>query len=211
MKKWDFWLRFILIPLAVPLIPFALFGELPGETWVEHPRPEVVFLLGLAVLGGDVFLPIPSSLISVFLGARLGFVGGAFTIALGMTLGVVIGYYVGWYVGYPLVQRYTSERQRSIVQTFESKYSYLALAGLRAVPILAEASVLSAGVARMKTRKVLATLAVANTSLALLYAALGSLGQEYASPMLLFIGAIIVPAAAALAAYLVYRLMQAGT
>lgn len=208
MKPWAFWLRFLLIPLAVPLIPFAVFGELPGDMWVEHPDPLAVFVLGVAVLGGDVFLPIPSSFISVFLGARLGFGWGALAITVGMTVGVLVGYGLGRWFGSPLVRRHTSEGQRAVLETLESRYSYLALAGLRAVPVLAEASILSAGVAQLHLRRVLIVLTAANVSLALLYAAIGSAGQGAASPTMLLVGEVGLPVLAAVAAYLVYRALR---
>lgn len=208
MEEWAFWIRFLLIPLAIPLIPFAVFGELPGDTWVEHPDSLVVFVLGVAVLGGDVFLPIPSSFISVFLGARLGFGWGALAITLGMTVGVLVGYGLGRWFGTPLIRRHTSEKQRAVLETLESRYSYLALAGLRAVPVLAEASLLSAGVAQLHMRRVLTVLTVANASLALLYAGIGSAGQDAASPAVLLVGAVGLPMLAAVVAYLVYRGLQ---
>ncbi len=73
---WKFALSFALIVMAIPLAPFALFGELPGETWVEHPDAAYVFGTGILLLAADVFLPVPSSVVAVFLGARLGLGGG---------------------------------------------------------------------------------------------------------------------------------------
>ena len=202
---WRFWLGFILFILAVPLIPFIVFGELPGESWVEHPSSTYVFFIGIIVLGSDIFLPIPSSLIAVFLGARLGFQLGVLAIALGLTLSSTVGYYSGWYFGYPLVNRYVSEKQRQIVSALENKFSYLALAMLRSVPVLAEASILGAGAARLKTGPIFLTVLFANLSLALVYAFFGSAGQESSSPTLLFWGGIIAPTIGFLISYFTYR------
>jgi hypothetical protein len=60
-STWRFWIGFILFILVIPLIPFAVSGELPGESWVEHPNSFYVFCVGIIVLGGDILLPIPSS------------------------------------------------------------------------------------------------------------------------------------------------------
>lgn len=67
---------FVVLLLAVPLVPFALIGELPGVEWVADPDLAVVSALGVLLLAGDVFLPVPSSVVAVFLGARLGWLGG---------------------------------------------------------------------------------------------------------------------------------------
>lgn len=190
---WKFWLGFALFIAAVPLIPFALLGELPGETWLEHPNSVYVFLIGIVLLGCDIFLPVPSSLVAVFLGARLGFEFGSLAIVLGLTLGTTIGYYSGWYLGYPLVRKYTSEKQRQVLNELENQFSYFALVLVRAVPVLAEASVLAAGAARFRSRPVFIILLIANLSLALLYASFGSISQEVSSPALLFWGGIGVP------------------
>ncbi|MCI0528343.1 MAG: VTT domain-containing protein, partial [Nitrospira sp.] len=194
-----------------PLIPFALLGELPGESWLNHPSSVYVFFMGIALLSSDIFLPIPSSLISVFLGARLGLWGGALAILLGLNLGIALGYYAGWYFGYPLVRRYASETQREIINHLENRFSYLALAMLRVVPVLAEASVLGAGAARFKPRPVFLTLLISNLSLALLYASIGSVSQGISSPALLFLGGIGIPTASVLIVYAVHRWLYVST
>jgi 3-dehydroquinate synthase len=196
-----FWLSFFLFVLAVPLIPFGIFGELPGQSWVEHPSSIYVFFVGIVVLGSDVFLPIPSSLIAVFLGARLGIGLGSLAIMLGLMLGSLIGYYTGLYFGFPLVNKYVSVKERELIGKLGNKYSYLALAMLRAVPVLAEASVLAAGAARLKFRPVLLTLVLANLCLALLYAAFGTLSQHSSSPAFLFWSGVILPASGILILY----------
>jgi len=203
---WKFWLSFILFILVVPLIPFAIFGELPGYSWLQHPSSTYVFFIGIILLGSDVFLPIPSSLIAIFLGARLGLVIGTLSITLGLTVGAILGYYTGWYFGYPFVSRYVSVEQRRILKELESRYSYFVLAMVRAVPVLAEASVLGAGAARFNSRPVFLTLLIANISLALLYAGFGSASQNNLSPSLLFLGGIGVPTISILITYFACRL-----
>lgn len=190
---WKFIVGFVLLVLMVPLVPFSLFGELPGETWVEHPDNAYVFGLGVLVLAGDIFLPVPSSLIAVFLGTRLGMGAGTLAILLGLNLGVVVGYYSGWYGGYPLVARYASPAQRAFIHELEGRLGYLSLALVRSIPMLAEASVLAAGSARWSPRRVLSLLFVANSCLAAVYAFFGAAGAAASSATLLFVGGIAVP------------------
>ena len=54
-----------------------------------------------ALLALDVFLPVPSSIVSTGAGVLLGFWTGAAVIWIGMTLGCVIGYVFGAYAAVP--------------------------------------------------------------------------------------------------------------
>lgn len=210
MLRWRIWLGFFVFVLAIPLIPFAILGELPGQTWVEHPTMGYVVIAGILVLGVDTFLPIPSSLVAVFLGARLGLPLGFLTIFLGLSLGAAIGYYSGWYVGYPLVMRMISEKNRHLLQALEQRQSYFLLAALRSVPVLAEASLLAAGAARLKSRLFFTTILIANAGLALVYAFFGSISQDTDTGLYLFIGGILVPALAFLLFALVNKNFQSA-
>jgi membrane protein DedA with SNARE-associated domain len=129
----------ILLALAVPILPFALIGELPGERWLSATdNNAVVFgLTGAALLAGDVLLPIPSSLLGSLLGARLGFFPGFVCAWFGMFTGNVAGYWAGrWLFG------------RLAVRLPETP-SLAVLFLSRPVPVLAEAMTIPAGAARM--------------------------------------------------------------
>ena len=179
--------------MAVPLIPFALLGELPGELWLEHPSAWVVFLLGVVLLGSDFVLPIPASIVAVFLGAQLGIGLGFVAIAMGLCLSTTLAFLLGWYLGYPFVARFVSSRQLQSLRAMDNQFSYLALAMMRSVPVFSEASVLAAGAARLNRFSALVTIAIANLGLALLYAGFGAYSQALSSPLLLFVGGIGVP------------------
>src|SRR5436190_3132134 len=85
--------------LALILIPFFLWEDTfnafaagivdrhRGEWWISPA------LAGLLV--ADIFLPIPSSIVSTASGVLLGFLGGAVTNSAGMTLGCWLGYRTG--------------------------------------------------------------------------------------------------------------------
>ena len=66
--------------LAIPIVPFLLFGEQVEaalDRWRQHP-PAWPLVAGavVALLATDVFLPIPSSVVSTLAGGQLGLVGG---------------------------------------------------------------------------------------------------------------------------------------
>ena len=87
----------IIIALAVPIIPFAIIGEMPGEKWLSASDDGawLFALTGSSLLVLDIALPLPSSIIGTLLGARLGLVPGFFTILLGLTAGHSLGYLAG--------------------------------------------------------------------------------------------------------------------
>jgi membrane protein DedA with SNARE-associated domain len=72
----------------------------------------------------------------------------------------------------------------------------------RAVPVLAEASVLFAGVTRMPFRRFLLLAGLSNLGIAVTYSAVGAYALEAESFLLAFAGAIILPGIAMLVAHL---------
>ena len=200
MKKWA---AIIAVVLAIPLIPFAIIGELPGESWIENPSHTYVFFVGALVMASDIVLPIPSSIIAVSLGAQLGFFWGAIANMAGLSLGSTAGFLAGRHLGMPVLSRILPSKGVDAIPSQPPLPGYLALAMFRAVPILAEASVIAAGVSGMRARGAMVTLLITNAGISLIYAVLGSYGAEYSSPTLIVIGAIGVPVAGILVSRLV--------
>ncbi|MEZ5552748.1 MAG: hypothetical protein R3E82_17840 [Pseudomonadales bacterium] len=128
----------VAIALLMPIIPFVLLGELPGERWLSASDDNSLrfALTGAGLLVIDVLLPVPSSIIATLLGARLGFLAGWLAGCLGLTLGNLIGYGVGrlW------PARYAPD--------IPDRPTLLALILSRPVPIVAEAVTIAAGAAR---------------------------------------------------------------
>lgn len=205
---WQFVLKFMMVILAVPLLPFAIFGELSGDDWIGDASRTYVFCVGILLLASDTFLPIPSSLVAISMGVKLGFGFGSVAIALGLNLGTMVGYYSGWILGYPIVKRYASKTQRDYIKRFENRLGYALLVVLRSVPVLSETSVLAAGAARWTPKKTLVILFITNICLSCVYAWFGSFAFLYDSPEYLIAGGIGVPAVGVLVVVLLYRLIK---
>jgi len=129
----------LLTAMLVPILPFVLIGELPGERWLALSEDDALRFgaLGALLLASDVFLPIPSSIVGALLGGRLGFgLGFAWTWS-GLCVGLALGYALGRLVP----ARFASELPSAptLALTFAS----------RAVPVLAEAVAIAAGVERV--------------------------------------------------------------
>ena len=130
----------IIIALLIPIIPFAVIGELPGEHLLSGSDNNA-FLFGVTgsgLLAADVLLPIPSSIVGTLLGARLGFITGWLWAWLGMTVGGIIGYYTG--------RLFLSKLGATLPQTPTLLIVFIS----RPVPVLAEAITFAAGATKVR-------------------------------------------------------------
>lgn len=181
----------ICISLLIPILPFALVGELPGERWLSATDQDALLfaLTGGALLSADVLLPIPSSIIGSLLGARLGFIPGFFAAWIGMTLGNLVGYGLG-----RLMLSRLGEQLPQAPTT-------LALFLSRPVPVFAEAVTFTAGAERMALGQFLWICALGNLVYAGALAANGAalLPANLAGP------GLILPMLLPVAAWLIWR------
>ncbi|BDC50144.1 hypothetical protein F183_A24600 [Bryobacterales bacterium F-183] len=153
--------------LAFILVPFALFDE-PMSAWtLERIRgnPQVSFAWIALALALDVFLPIPSSIVSTLAGTLLGFPVGMLASAVGMTAGSILGYWFG---------RAVVPEETGRAFALQQKYGVWALLISRGIPVLAEASVMVAGFSRMPFGRFLAVTTLANVAVSAVYAWIGS-------------------------------------
>ena len=167
----------IILVLLVPIVPFVLFHE-TVEQWVQGvienpPSTQVVVLMVVGLLGTDVFLPVPSSLVSTLAGGQL--VPWVATVAswVGLNLGAIIGYVFGRRLGRPLAERLSSSGDLESIDRLSGRYGMLVLILTRALPILAEATVLLMGVNRIGWKQFLPPVLLSNLGIALAYSFLG--------------------------------------
>ncbi len=177
--------------LALILIPFVLWEDAINQVaagLVERGRGQ--WWTGPAIAGllaGDVFLPVPSSVLSTASGVLLGFGAGAAVNVGGMTLGCWLGYRAG---------RMARRRADPKLQALWERHGEWTLVVTRAVPVLAEAAVLFAGMTGMGFRRFLLLTTLANAGVGTLYAAVGAFAMEWNSFLGAFLGSLAVPLAA---------------
>jgi uncharacterized membrane protein YdjX (TVP38/TMEM64 family) len=181
--------------LAVVLVPFALWGETidaRAAEWLRGDQGVGAAVFGL--LAADVALPVPSSVVAVTAGWRLGLISGAFVVWAGLQTGCLAAWLVGRFVGDPLLDRWVGPaEQRRARAWLGRRGGLLFLAASRPVPVMAEASVLLAGSVRMPLPAYLAATALANAGLAAWYAAAGALAADGAVSLAV-VGAVALPA-----------------
>lgn len=184
------WSLLFAATVAAILIPFFLLGD-SIEAWTRATLDATAARWLVAVAAGgllafDIFLPVPSSLVSTAAGALLGFWGGLATSWVGMCLGCALGYALGGSMAAP-------ERDR--MQKAWASYGDWALILFRAVPVLAEASVFFAGLSRMPRGRFAALVAISNFGISAVYAGTGAFSSERDTFLWAFAGAILLPGA----------------
>jgi uncharacterized membrane protein YdjX (TVP38/TMEM64 family) len=199
------WALLTALLLALILIPFFLF-EPQFEAWGNRlVQPGgggsfVAVLIG-AFLALDVILPVPSSVVSTAAGVLLGFWTATFTVWAGMMAGCMLGYALGAR-SEGLGRRIVGAEGLARATRVADNYGDWAILVCRPVPVLAEASVILAGLARAPFRRFVLLTAGSNLGIAAAYAAIGAFSMNVGSFLLTFVGAIAVPALAMLAARL---------
>ena len=194
-------LIFILGIFACIIIPFLLWGDQLSQ-WIEvslnSPQAgPVVLAICVVSLATDVVLPIPSSIVSTAAGYLLGFWGGTAASTLGMSLGCLLGYLLGDKLGTPLAARFIKPADFALIAGRLRAAPFFWLVLLRPIPVLAEASCLVAGTAKVQTSGFLLWTTVANFAISLVYAAVGSKAVEARAALVV---ALALPAALMLAA-----------
>jgi uncharacterized membrane protein YdjX (TVP38/TMEM64 family) len=171
----------IAVALAIPAIPFLLFGERIDrlvEGWLTPPPARwLIFCLVVGVLAADIVLPVPSSLVSTLAGSELGIPLGTLASWIGMTAGAAIGFALARALGRPLAQRPAGPEELARMERLSERFGPRVLVLFRALPILAEASVLLFGVTRLSWTRFLVPVALANLGIALAYSILGHYGR----------------------------------
>jgi len=170
----------VVVGLALAIVgPFVLWGDAIAA-WVgawtadRHPAASTVLVLG-GLLAADVLLPVPSSVVAVAAGMRLGFLGAVATIAIGSTLGCLVGWVLGRGLGRPGLRRFVGLDALARFDVLIDRYGVGALLLARPIPVLAEASVIAAGAGRFGLVRTLGWTTAANVVVALVYAGAGEL------------------------------------
>lgn len=193
------WALLWAIVIGLVLVPFFLFeaefnalaAKLTGGTVSREVAAAAIF----ALLASDVVLPVPSSIVSTGAGVLLGFAAGTAVVWAGMMAGCAIAYAMG--------ARATGAAERWVgIESLERARALAARHGAwtvvicRPVPVLAEASVVVAGLVHAPLGPFLALTATANLGIAAGYAAVGAFAMRVNSFLFAFAGALLIPAAA---------------
>lgn len=183
--------------LILLLIPFVLFGD-PLDNWTNsffqsEPSNLIASLVIGSLLSIDVIAPVPSSILSTAGGYFLGFIGGTIISLVGMTISCLIGYWIGAKFGRAAALRLVDTKEISGFESLQKKYGDWIIIISRSVPLLAETSVLFAGIGRMKFNRFISMVTISNLGISMVYAAVGAYSAHINSFLFAFAAAMIFP------------------
>ena len=192
------------IVLLVPIVPLLFVGDrldVAAQRWINQPHDRwTVAAIVAGALTADILLPIPSSALSTIAGAKIGAPLGALASWIGMSAGAVAAFAVTRRWGRPLALRLATAGELERMEQVTERYGPLTLVLTRAVPVLAEASVLIVGVHRLSWRRFLPPVFAANFGVSLAYAWLGEIAEQQQWLGLALATAVGLPVLATLAA-----------
>jgi uncharacterized membrane protein YdjX (TVP38/TMEM64 family) len=202
------WAVVWVVLISLVLVPFFLF-EAEFNAFAERitHTDSGVWLATVSIfslLALDVILPVPSSIVSTAAGVLLGFWRGASVVWAGMMVGCLLGYALGRRVSGAAARFVGAEglrRAESLVQ----RYGDWTIVICRPIPVLAEASVMFAGLVRAPFGRFVGLTALANLGIALGYAAFGTFSMRIDSFLVAFVGALLIPGIVMLVAKMVLR------
>lgn len=181
----------IVVALLVPILPFAIIGELPGDRWLSAQDDAALTFAaaGSLILMLDIVLPMPSSIVGTLLGGRLGFWGGFGATWFGLTVGHTVGYALGRFI-FTRVDAKLSEAPTLLI-IFLS----------RPVPIFSEAMAVAAGAGKIPLVPFLLATSAGN----LIYSAVLAGNGAALLPDAYYAVSLIVPMLLPAVAWLIWR------
>ena len=191
------WSLFAGIVLALVLVPFFLFEEsisrLSEGLLQSSAGGLSVSVAIVLLLASDLFVPIPSSLVATASGLLLGLLPGTAATWVGMQSGALAGYGVGRLAGRRVAVRIVGESELQRANRAYARWGGLFLIASRAVPVLAEGSVVVAGVASMPLLRFLACVSLSNLAIAAVYAGVGAFVRDVNTFLVAFAASILLP------------------
>jgi uncharacterized membrane protein YdjX (TVP38/TMEM64 family) len=203
------WAMLAVALAAAVILPFLLFEDrmtafalAVTQAMAEGGLLRWAGALALAgLLAGDILLPVPSSLVSTACGALLGFLPGMLVSAAGMTASCAVGYRLGRALAAGRALGIVSAQDLRAASAPAERYGHWAVVVLRGVPVLAEVSVVLAGMGGMPFRRFMGMTFLANLGISAAYALAGSAASDGDSFLLPFAASLGLPALA----WLVFR------
>lgn len=193
----------VVLVLLAPVVPFVLWGSwFEGQVaaWrASPPSPWSTAAIAWGLLASDIFLPVPSSVVSTLVGWQLGGLLGSVVSLLGMTAGAGLGFGLARRWGQPWALRMARSQDLDRIRRLRDRLGPYVLLVTRGVPVLAEASVLWMGLHGLPWRRFWPPVVVGNLALSIVYSYFGAwaerhgwlplaLGMSIVFPVLLAIG-----------------------
>jgi len=196
-KKYRWLLLCAIILILFFLIPFLLVGN-RIETWANNfiqsasNQPGLTAIVLSLLLASDILLPVPANEANTAAGFFLGFTGGLAISLIGRMIGCIIGFWLGMKFGRPIAQRLAGANELKRLEKMGQRFGDWLIIILRPVPMLAEASVLFAGMSKMSVSKFLLLTSISNLGVSAVFSAVGAFSATVNSFLLAFAACVII-------------------
>lgn len=191
------WGLFTALLLGFILVPFLMFEDpmnaVVQDTLASTQPVAWMTLAVVAFLLADIVLPIPSSFVLASAGFLLGAGLGTVVCFFGLSCASLAGYAIGRFAGEPLAQRIVGREQLQRLSALSQRHGAALLVAFRAMPVLAEATTILAGTARMPLLRFGLLVSIGNGVVAALYACIGAWSASHASFMGVSLAAMALP------------------
>lgn len=174
-------LVFLLVIIILPFLVAGWYLEPTIESFVSsewlNQRPGLAAAAAIGLLIADLFLPVPSSVVCTMAGSVLGFGLGLFVCWIGLNLAAGGGFYLAKILG----PRVLTDRQRKAFAQYHPNIERAGpryLVACRAIPIMAEASVMFAGLSKLSSIRFWPAVVGANLGVAFAFVLLGSMAKQ---------------------------------
>ena len=189
-------IRFYALTGAVILGLFGLVQalEIPLLSEPQSRMEEgglLAALLSTSLLGLDVFLPVPSSVLMTLNGTLFGIGLGVLISLAGCLLSGVVALGAGR-SSRPLLRRFAAEEEMQDARRGLQRWGVAALVFTRPLPVLAETTAIAAAAGGMKTGPYLLGIFLGSLPIALLYGIAGSLATDLRTGLWIMVGVSVL-------------------
>jgi uncharacterized membrane protein YdjX (TVP38/TMEM64 family) len=153
MNRYIYIFLFICLFTIITFVLFESFG-LSFDSVLQNTSSKVTAAtISVLLLGVDVVLPIPSSIVMISNGVLFGVWAGGFLSVAGGLLSAVVGYFIGAR-SKRLAEKFSGSSDATAARTFLEKYGYMAVIVSRPIPVLAESVAIISGTSQLDFKKV---------------------------------------------------------
>ena len=170
-------------PGAVMALLFVFSGDyfeeiLKADEFNRQFNSSSAWLVAIALMISDLFLPIPASAIMSAIGSKYGLVTAFFINTGGLLMAGLTAYFLAKTFSRKGSHFICSDQELNEYSDFFNKWGGLAIIISRALPILPEVTSLMAGFTKMNFKKYFSSLFLGSAAVSLLYSWIGSSSAE---------------------------------
>jgi uncharacterized membrane protein YdjX (TVP38/TMEM64 family) len=191
------WTVFVALLLAFILVPFALLegrmNTMVQQTLQSERSVALITAAVIAFLLADIVLPVPSSFVLTTTGYLLGLELGMAVCFVGLSCASLAGYVIGRFFGGPVAQRVVGRAQLDRFADLTARHGDALLVAFRAMPVLAEATTILAGMAHLPLPRFAIVVSIGNLVVAAVYAWIGAVSASQSSFLFASVASIVLP------------------